>query len=125
MKRNSPNIRAFVLAMALYAVLLVGSILVLRRLPEGPLKFIVALVPVLPGLYMARVIAREISRRDELQRRIQLEALAFAFAGTAVTALGIGLLENAGVPPLNGSFYVPIMAALWVFGQAIASRKYR
>jgi hypothetical protein len=62
---------------------------------------------------------------DELQRKIQLEAVVFGFCGTALLTFSYGFLENAGFPHLNWIWIFPLMAALWGLGQAIAARRYR
>jgi len=111
--------------MLTYAVVLVAAILILREIPESPWQIPIALAPAIPGIFAALAISREIGRLDELERRIQLEALAFAFAATAIVALSIGLLENAGIEQINGTFYVPIMIGLWGVGLVIASRRFR
>ena len=41
---------------------------------------------------------RFLGRMDELQRRIHLEALGFAFGATAILTFAFGLMENAGLP---------------------------
>ncbi|KAA3648214.1 MAG: hypothetical protein DWQ07_04250 [Chloroflexi bacterium] len=115
----------FGLAMTLYALLLLGAAIFIRANPETPWRYILAILPVLPGIYAAWSVSEEISRRDELQQKMQLEALSFAFGGTALVTLAIGLLDMAGVEQLNGAWYVPIMMALWGLGQWIAKRKYR
>ncbi len=125
MKKLRSGVVLFALSMLAYAILLVVSILALRRFPDTPWGFPIALVPVVPGMFAAMAIAREIGSRDELQRRIQLEAIAFAFPATAIVALSIGLLENVGVQQLNGTFYVPIMVGLWGLGLVLSSRRYR
>ncbi|MCP5097466.1 MAG: hypothetical protein GY943_18125 [Chloroflexi bacterium] len=124
MKKTNLNLTQFALSMVAYTILLIIATLLLKRFPETPWQIPIALIPVIPGLFATMIIVREISQRDELQRQIQLKALAFAFCGTALTALSIGLLENAGVKQLNGGFYVPIMMGLWGVGQFLAGRKY-
>ncbi|MCH8337495.1 MAG: hypothetical protein IH858_01440 [Chloroflexi bacterium] len=123
-KLTSP-LALFAFSMLTYAVVLVAAILILREIPESPWQIPIALAPAIPGIFAALAISREIGRLDELQRRIQLEALAFAFAATAIVALSIGLLENAGIEQINGTFYVPIMIGLWGVGLVIASRRFR
>lgn len=125
MKKSTSNLIFFALSMLAYGIVLVGAILVLKRFPDTPWQVPIALAPAIPGVFAAIFIARAIGQRDELQRQIQLEALAFAFGGTAITALSIGLLENAGVEQINGTFYVSIMIGLWGVGQVLSSRRYR
>lgn len=121
-KLTSP-LALFAFSMLTYAVVLVAAILILREIPESPWQIPIALVPAIPGIFAALAISREIGRLDELERRIQLEAL--AFAATAIVALSIGLLENAGIEQINGTFYVPIMIGLWGVGLVLASRRFR
>jgi hypothetical protein len=44
----------------------------------------VALLPVLPTLWFATLFARNFGEMDELERKIQLEALAFAFSAAVI-----------------------------------------
>ncbi len=115
----------FLIAMFFYALVLILSIWLIRSFPGAAWHVPVALSPAIPGFVAALVIAREIGSRDELQRQIQLEAIAFAFGGTAIVAVSIGLLEIAGARPLNGAYFIPIMMALWGIGQFWAIRRYR
>jgi hypothetical protein len=62
---------------------------------------------------------------DELQRRIQLEALALASDGTALLTFSYGFLENVGFPHLSLFWVLPLMCALWGLGAGVAGRKYR
>ena len=63
-------------------------------------------------------------RVDELQQRIALEALAFAFGGTALITFGYGFLDEAGLPHLSWFWVWPIMAALWIVGGQLAKRRW-
>jgi len=62
---------------------------------------------------------------DELQRRIHLEALGFAFGATAILTFAYGFLENAGLPRLSYIWILPAMVVLWGVGAAVASWRYR
>jgi hypothetical protein len=61
---------------------------------------------------------------DELQRRIQLEALAFAFAAGSFLTLTVGFLQIVGLPPLSWLLVWPIFALLWAVGGARAQHRY-
>ena len=85
----------------------------------------VALAPMLPAAAVLLVVVRQLGRIDELQRRIQFEALAFAFGGTAMVTFGYGFLEeNVGFAHLNWFFVWPVMAALWLVGLWFPKRRY-
>src|SRR5262245_25162400 len=64
-------------------------------------------------------------RLDELQQRIQLQALAIAFAGTGIIVMGYRWLEMAGLPAVDwGTFTWPLMAFLWAAGFLYSNRRY-
>ncbi|HEY1011096.1 MAG TPA: hypothetical protein VGE07_00230 [Herpetosiphonaceae bacterium] len=113
------------LVIAAYAVALIVSNVLLRIFPESGLRVPLALLPMIPACAIPFVIVRLLARIDELQRRIQLEALGFAFAGTAVLTFAYGFLETAGFPRLSWFFIWPLMAGLWGAGCLWANRRYR
>ena len=64
-------------------------------------------------------------RLDELQQRIQLQALAIAFAGTGIIVTSYRWLEMAGLPEVDwGTFTWPLMAFLWAAGFIYSNRRY-
>ncbi len=50
---------------------------------------------------------------DELQRKIQLEGLAFGFVAAAVLTLTYGCLGNAGLPQPNWVWVWPFVGPCW------------
>jgi hypothetical protein len=112
-------------AMGIYAAVVVVSIYWLHSNPPAPWKYLIAVLPILPALYVPVAAARFFSAMDELQRRIQLEGLAFGFVGAAVLTLSYGFLENAGLPQLNWVWVWPVMATCWIVGLGFAHRRYR
>lgn len=116
----------FGLAMIIaYPLVLVISIILLNQYPESSWRVPLALAPVVPPLFGLRAFLRFLGRMDELQRRIQFEAIGFSFGVTLVVAMTAGFLENAGLPRLSWIFVVPLMIALWGIGTALATRRYR
>jgi hypothetical protein len=66
-----------------------------------------------------------VQRLDELQQRIQLQALAIAFAGTGIIVVGYRWFEMAGLPEVDwGTFTWPLMAFLWAAGFLYSNRRY-
>jgi hypothetical protein len=113
-------------ALAVYAVLVVGSIRWLQHVEmPSPWRDVVALSPMLAGAALVWVILRELRRMDELQLRIQLEALGFAFAGTALVTFSYGFLEGLGYARLSMFMVWPLMAVLQIIGLLLARRRYR
>lgn len=113
-------------AMLLYGVLLVAMNAADRALqPTGNAKLALALVPMIGAAAAAWAILRGLARMDELQRRIQFDAIALSFLGTALITFGWGFAESAGAPQLRAFMVWPIMGILWGLGVAIASWRYR
>ena len=65
------------------------------------------------------------SRLDELQRRIQLEAVAFSFLATCLITLTWAFQQNAGLPRFDVSFVAPLLVLLWGLGLSVAKRRYQ
>ena len=111
-------------AMLAYIVLLPLSIFAYRAVEQDGLKMLFAVVPVIPTLLGLVAILRAIRRMDELERRIHFEAVAFAFAATALLTFTYGLLENVAFPRISLVWILPLMIVLWTLGQALARRRY-
>ena len=111
-------------AMLAYVVLLPLSIFAYRAVDQDVLRAMVAVVPVVPTLLGLAAILRAVRRMDELERRIHFEAVAFAFAATALLTFTYGLLENVDFPRISLTWILPLMVALWGLGQALARRRY-
>lgn len=120
----SPRFIALSLACA---VLVVGVAFFARGYPRGS-SMRIALAGV-QGIATTAIIVSSmlrLRRLDEMQQRVQLEALAIAFTGTGVLATGYGFLVNAGLPNIDwGGLVWPVMVALWVLGLVYANRRYR
>lgn len=113
-------------AFALYALLLVGANAVERAThPTGVLLLAINLTPMIGAGLAAWAILRGLWRMDELQRRIQFDAIALSFLGTALFTFGWGFAEGAGLPHLRAFQVWPIMGTLWGFGIFFAHRRYR
>ena len=109
------------------AVVIVGAAWLGRDLPRGdPWKLALALAQAGATTVVVVMTVRGIRRLDELQRRIQLEALAAAFAGTAILVTTWGFLEVAGAPEVRWGLWIwPAMTVLWAGGLLVARRRYR
>ena len=121
---NDPRLIALALVAA---AVMIGAARIAHGFPLGSAARIgLALVQGAASAFVIVSIARGIRRLDELQQKIQLEALAFAFASTGVLASGYGFLQNAGLPDIDwGTLVWPAMVGLWATGVLIASRRYR
>lgn len=112
--------------MIAYAVILVVS---LRMLAEGienrPLEIAVVLSPMIPAAAIPWVTIRQLRLLDEMQRKIQLEALAFTAVATALLTFSYGFLENVGFPQMPSHVVLPLICGLWQLGILIVRLRYR
>jgi len=115
----------FGLAMLAYLMVLVGSVTVLEANPDADWRYYVAVLPVIPAAVVIWVFVRALSRLDELQKRIQMLSFGFSLAATALVTFAYGFLEGVGLPHLNWTFVLPLMALLWGVGTAIFTLRYR
>ncbi|MGR0185732.1 hypothetical protein [Azospirillum aestuarii] len=113
-------------ALALYAVLLLGANAADRVFePDGAAKMALTLLPILGTVIVAWAVLRGLRRMDELQRRIQFDAIVLSCIGTALATFAWGFAEGVGAPELRAFHVWPLMAVLWVVGVLIAQRRYR
>ncbi|MGA7732743.1 MAG: hypothetical protein WCD37_15915 [Chloroflexia bacterium] len=126
-KAGKTYMARFAWAMIAYGLVLTASVLILKSNldPDAPWRIPVALAPMIPAMFGMMAFVRYMGSMDELQRRIQLEAIAFGFGGTAALTFGYGFLEGVGFPPINWTFIFPLMIGLWGIGVAIAGRRYQ
>jgi hypothetical protein len=112
-------------AIALYVVLLLGSNMIDDALHPAPAaRMVLALSPMMGAALVAWAVMRKIRRLDEMQRRIQLEAISLSFLTTALITFSWGFAEAAGVPHFPTFGIWPLMALWWVVGVFIAKRRY-
>lgn len=106
-------------------VLFVSQSVLARGVASEPLGLLLALSPMLPALVILWAIVRAIRGLDEMQRKLQFEALVLAFAGTALITFSYGFLEGMGLPRLSMFAVWPLMAGLWVIGTLLGRLRYR
>jgi hypothetical protein len=112
-------------AMAAYVVVVLVSGAVVRAHPEAGWRYAVAVTPLVPALAATVAVLRHVARIDELERRIQLEALAFGALLTGLVTFTYGFAQEAGAPPVSMVFVLPMLVALWGIGVGIAKWRYR
>lgn len=111
-------------AIGAYAVLLGIAILGVQRLGTSGWRWLIMALP-LPAI-VAVIIAvwRWVRDTDELQSKIQLQAIAIGFAGGSALTFSYGLMQIAGAPDLSWTFVWPVYAACWLIGLALARSRY-
>lgn len=93
-----------------YTAAVIGSVFLLRHIDAPALRAAVALLPVPFVALLLRAIVRYIRDADELQRRIEVEAVSFAAAFVSLVYFGAGLLQVAKVIDVPSG-----VAMIWVF----------
>lgn len=89
-------------------------------------RALLAVVQIAPFVVLLLVLRQSLQRLDELQLRMHLEAVALAFAGTGLLAVGYGFLQqDADAPGANWGFLWPVMTGLWLVAFGLTSRRYR
>ncbi|MGY3041234.1 VanZ family protein [Rhodanobacter sp. TND4EL1] len=122
--------REFIPAMSAYVVLMLLYGVLMPRTQEVLWRLVLAVLPLIPVVLVIRAIVRVIRDQDELERRIDLEAIAIAAMSTGFGYFSFGFLLNAGV----GLKVTSADVAIWVlpclfgtFGLAkwMVARRYR
>jgi hypothetical protein len=83
------------------------------------------LLPLLPAALATWAFVAMIREADELERRINYQALAFACAVTFATCLVYSLLEDLGLPRVSSFWWWLVLAVSWGVGLTFHSRRYR
>ena len=111
-------------SMLAYTITLIIALQVIEANPQAPWRYALAVAPVIPICFALWAFIRALGRMDELQRRIQLNAIGFAFGATAIITFTYGFLELVGLPSLSYIWVLPLMIALWGIGGVAASLRY-
>ncbi|MGY2733036.1 hypothetical protein [Sphingomonas sp. UYP23] len=113
-------LRRFVPAMALYVVLVWVSPFLIRALhAEGPLLWLIALLPAFPLSAVFWIIGRYlVDLRDEYRRMLEVRKALVATGFAMTLATGWGVLEVYAHAPHVPLFFVPIA---WFAGLGLGS----
>ena len=117
-------LKEFLGSMAAYTLMVPLSVKILRGHEHTLLGYGIALLPIIPSAFALASFLRYFLTLDELQRRIQLEAVAFSFLATCLITLTWAFQQNAGLPRFDVSWVAPLLILLWGIGVGIAKRRY-
>ena len=109
---------------AAYAVVLTGVLLWGDLDGESPQRFLWAILPVIPALWIVRAVLRHVQRIDEYQRVLLLQALGGGFAVAMIASVTIAFLEIAGLrlPGVGWIIYGAGMLG-WIITGAVVGRR--
>ena len=117
----------FTVGMVLYALVVIATSVASNRLElsQTP-KVVLALLPMIPAVWAMLGWIRAVRTFDELQQRILGEGLYWSLGLTALLTFSYGFLESyAGFPRVSMFFVWPVICVSFIFGQALARRRYR
>lgn len=118
-------VRQLIMSGIFYFLSLIGALYLLENGLDQSVQIIIVLVPTIPGLWFLITLGRAIASLDELQRRIQLEAIAIGFGLSAMVALTYGLLGMVGVPQASWVYVPVVMVFGWFLGKMWTLWRYR
>ena len=107
-----------------YAVVLTGVLLWGDLEGDSPLRFLWAVLPVIPALWIVRAVLRHVGRTDDYQRVLLLQALGGGFAVAMIASVTMAFLEIAGlaVPGVGWIIYSAGMLG-WIITGAVVGRQ--
>lgn len=114
-----------IISAVLFFIIFLGSQWMLNQEFTQPYQYLIAVAPAVPAAWLAYSIASAISQLDELQRRIQLEAIGIGFGGSVLISITYALLAQVGVPQISWMFVPLLMVLLWGIGKLWTMWKYR
>ena len=123
-KRRSKLIRPMLVPLILYIGALVISVNYLDSISSN-WKFAIALLPVVPALWIALGVIKAINQLDELEQKIMFEGAAFSLLTTTLGLMVFGFLKQVGVEQPSFPYIVLFMMFMWLIGKLRGNRKYR
>ena len=107
-----------------YAVVLTGVLLWGDLDGQSPWRFLWAVLPVIPALWIVRAVLRHVRRSDDYQRLLLLQGFGGGFAVAMIASVTLAFLEIAGLG-LTGTGWLIYGAGMlgWIVTGAVAGRR--
>lgn len=126
---NRRYMRAALFFLIGYALLLAMSLVLIRHgIAWMPLRALVAVLPALPLLLLMRAALRYLREIDELQRRIETEAIGAASLLLSLLYFAGGLLEKAEVFAFDAAatmiWVFPLLMLFYGIAKMLLTRRY-
>jgi hypothetical protein len=118
--------KEFGIAMIVYVITVIASVTILTKF-EFPqvIKAVIALTPVIPTIFVIVAIMRALRDSDELQQKVQFNAIIFSAVTTGMITFGYGFLEGIDFPKFPTIWILPMMFGLWGLGLGYFWKKYQ
>lgn len=125
-KVSKRYIKEFSFSMSAYVITLLASISLLKIISDDSIfRIPLAILPIVPIVFVLIAFIRYLNAIDELQQRIQLQAIGFAAGAVSLLTFGYGLLENVGFPPFSIFLVFPLMVMIWGLSSTILRHRYQ
>lgn len=112
-------LREFFPAMLAYLVLVFAFKPLLGLVDADLLRIGIALLPVLPLVFVVRALVRKLLDGDELERRMQLEAVSIASISVGLLSFAAGFLHVAGVIHPEHALLLVLPSLFLAYGAAL------
>jgi hypothetical protein len=106
-----------------YAVVLVPVLAWGHLDGTSPLRFVWALLPVIPALWMVRAVLRHLDRVDDYQRLLLLKGLGVGFAVAMVASVTVGFLGAAGLVTPGAGWVIYAAGMFGWLGASLVGQK--
>lgn len=115
---GSTYLREFGLGAVGYSILAALVVIVVDYESAGWWKYLVALLPMAPALWVGTAVARHLRRIDEMQRTIQISGMAIGFGTSMIAAMTVGFLTMAGLQLSHVGPWIVFSAGMlgWAIG---------
>jgi hypothetical protein len=118
-------IRRIIIAGGVFLVALIASLELKEYAGYKSLQIALTIAPVIGFTLVVFAIGSALASLDELQRRIQTEAIALGFGFTAIAVTTVGFLEDVGLTQPGWIYVVFPMTIGWGLGKLWTVWKYR
>ncbi len=114
-------------ACLLWGVAFTGANQLLKRVvdPSSLAGWVIAIVPLVVGVWLAVAFARFLRGIDEMQRAIQLQAMALGFGGGFLAVCAYLTLQRVGAPALDTASLLASLPVFYALATVVAGRRYR
>lgn len=123
-RRTTAYLREFVPGIVAYVLVLLAALRWGGFDGTSPWRFLWAVLPVLPMVWIAVAVLRHLRRVDEYQRTRMLTGLGAGFAVAMLASIALGILQSAGFELEGSGFWIyAIGMATWGIASAVSSRR--
>ncbi|MBT3188934.1 MAG: hypothetical protein HN736_18335 [Anaerolineae bacterium] len=125
MKERAKLVRPLLVPLMFYIGFLAFSFSWLEENQGSSWRITVALLPMLPGIFIALGIGKAIQQLDEMERIILQKGMAISFAATLLLLITMGLLKTAGIEQLGSTYIVLFMIIVWLLAKLWGHWRYQ